>query len=351
MLKAECPFCQAPQSISPQSAGRIVLCRSCKRTFRAPARESAPPAAPKKPVPSAPAVPMGPRVSAPADSAFPLPVCGPPAAARVPASVTPAPGQPEVPGVVALSAATWGGGCVVQSGMEPPAATEEESPPGEGQSSGLVAICLLGGIMCLLVGGMLLVLVLALLSHRREDRPTAGRKAHPQLVVVTPKHSTTVAHADVSQHVAISLNDVAVDVKHVEYGEVRAKDANNRVIVFSGNRLQIFLEVKNLNPGPIKYTSWHGNRFGEDQETATLTDNLERWYAPWQPEGTASVRGHTPGAVLASRDKVDDVLIFSVPPAVDRAAIRHFRLELPAAAYGAEGSYRFEIPCRIIQGF
>ena len=57
----------------------------------------------------------------------------------------------------------------------------------------------------------------------------------------------------------------------------------------------------------------------------------------------------TPIALVAA--EIEDVVVFAIPEGVDRRTIRHFRLELPAEAYGGSGVYRFEIPRQSIQGF
>jgi len=147
---------------------------------------------------------------------------------------------------------------------------------------------------------------------------------------------------------------VAVDVDYVEYGEVRARDARNRVIVSdTKSYLQIYLNIKGLSPQSVQYTSWYGNTFSSDGEQvgATLVDDQGRSYPMRQFRGVSGVRGHTAKAVLTYKETVHDIVIFDVPATIDRRAIRYFRLELPAAAYGGSGCYRFEIPVDAIHGF
>ena len=152
----------------------------------------------------------------------------------------------------------------------------------------------------------------------------------------------------------IDLNSLAVDVQYVGFGEVRAKDAYNRVVVSDQrNYLQVYLKIKNLGAKPVKYISWQGNAFaaGGQQVRATLVDDQGRNYPMQEFVRVAGLQGHTPRAILANKEEAGDVVIFTIPPSVDRRTIRQFRLELPAEAYGGSGVYRFEFPPQAIQGF
>jgi len=244
---------------------------------------------------------------------------------------------------------------------KPQAAESVESPGGS------ISLIILGGAGCLILGGLLLLVVVVRLANRdREpDRPPAAATGSPpvatvssppaaQIVRWTPETSRRSDWSRVSRGVAIDVNSLTVDVHYVGYGEVRAKDAQHRVLVSDQkNYLQAYLKIKNLGSVPVKYVSWQGNSFttGDRQVRATLVDDQQRSYPMQEFADVAGLKGHTPQAALAEEEEIEDVVVFTIPEGVDRRTIRHFRLELPAEAYGGSGVYRFEIPRQSIQGF
>lgn len=308
MSEVSCPFCSTSQSLPHAAAGQTARCKSCGKTFMVPAAPS----------------PSGILASA---------AVGPATVGRTPVPVP-------VPG-----------------GSRTPAPQEADTVGDAGRSS--VGLILLGGAACFVVGGLLLVVVvLKLASRTREsDRPTAvspGNSVSSQIVRWTPESSRASRSSSVASGVVIDLNSLAVDVRHVEFGEVRAKDAQNRVIVSDQrNYLQAYLKIKNLGVAPVKYLSWQGNSFASDgqQVQAALTDDQERSYSMQQFTHVAGIKGHTPQAIMAGREEVEDVVVFAIPDTIDRRTIRYFRLELPAEAYGGAGVYRFDIPQQSIEGF
>jgi hypothetical protein len=210
-----------------------------------------------------------------------------------------------------------------------------------------------GGVMCFVVGALLLI-VAFLASGRSRPAPRGGGSGSPEIVHLTPGNSRRSGWADAAGNTVVRINSVSVDVDYVEYGEVRAKDTSRRVIVSdSKDYLQIYLTISNQAPRPIRYASWYGNTFDSDGRmvAATLVDDRGRSYEMREFRSVAGVRGHTDRADLAPRESVSDVVIFAIPPTLERRDIRYFHLELPAEAYGGSGMYRFEIPRRAAQGF
>ena len=138
-------------------------------------------------------------------------------------------------------------------------AFEETSPPttevAESTESS-TRLIVLGGAACFILGGLLLLVVIAKLGsrNREPDRPTTADTSSPpssQIVRLTPESSRKSGWSSVSRGVAIDLNSVVVDVSHVGYGELRAKDARNRVVVSDQKcYLQAYLKIKNLRPDP-----------------------------------------------------------------------------------------------------
>ncbi|NLF68002.1 MAG: hypothetical protein GX575_02995 [Candidatus Anammoximicrobium sp.] len=325
MNGVSCPFCGAGQSLPHSAAGQIARCKSCGKTFMVPHLRPPQMAAP----PDRPASAM-PRTGASPAPVRPAPVCVP-APVPVPASVT----------------------------RDPQAAESPEAAEPQDAGVSPIGLILFGGTACFILGALLLLVVILKLAQRSRvpDRPTAAgvpSAAASRIVHWTPEASRSSGWSSVARGVAIALNSLAVDVHYVGYGEVRARDARNRVVVSDENNyLQVYLKIRNLGAEPVHYVSWLCPSFaaGGQQVQATLVDDQGRSYAMQEFAQVAGLQGHTPQAVLAHKEEAEDVVVFIVPTSVDRRAIRHFRLELPAEAYGGSGVYRFEIPPETIQGF
>jgi len=228
-----------------------------------------------------------------------------------------------------------------------------DDPPQPRSSGLLLALCLLGGAACLVIAGLLLMLALPGTDRDRPDSAAEGPGGQ-RIVHVTPQSSQTSNWSNVAQGIVINLNSVEVDVDYVGYGEVRAKDAANRVIVSEDkNYLQVFVNIKNLRSAALRYNSWYGNSFDSSgrQVAATLVDDQGQQYEMLKFTHVTAIMGHTPNSVLDAKGAVKDVIVFVMPSTVNRGTIRYFHLDLPAAAYDGSGSYRFEIPSGVIQGF
>jgi hypothetical protein len=370
MNEISCPFCSTSQKLPQTAAGQTTRCKSCGKTFMVPTAPSAvSTAAHGRPPSVTPIKPSVPQASPAARPAPPLSGSRPtPAVISAGSAYRPAGPASAMPGggaatrVPSLGA---GGGLpvavAVPTGTPQPALADGNLPSAESvESSGSsLSLLILGGAGCLVLGGLLLLVVIVRWTNRdrQSDRPTALDANSPtstQIVRWTPASSRRSGWSSVSQGIAIDINSLAVDVHYVGYGEVRAKDAQNRVIVTDQkNYLQAYLKVKNLGSGPVQYSSWQGNAFtaGDQQVRATLVDDQRRSYPMQEFTHVAGLKGHTPRAILADKEEIEDVVVFAIPEGVDRRTIRHFRLELPAEAYGGSGVYRFEIPRQSIEGF
>ena len=182
------------------------------------------------------------------------------------------------------------------------------------------------------------------------------------------KERKEVAHDEVSprrgpvtdaskQNKAQKLYGIKVKVKRVEYGEVLAKDVNS-TIQSSGDSafLQIYVHLENQGDEDRPYKSWYGNVFNVEERrlVAQLSDNEKREYQMMTFGDVTGVKGNTPEGVLSTTSEggltreLDDVIIFELPPDVDPDALRYFRLTLPAAAFGGNGTFRFKIPVEMI---
>lgn len=161
---------------------------------------------------------------------------------------------------------------------------------------------------------------------------------------------------DASTNRAQRIGGIKVKVTRVEFGEVLAKDLSSTVQSSEGSFLQIFVRVENGTQEEVTYQSWYGNMFelGEKRFVATLVDSENRKYQMITFGDASAVRGHSREAVLRTRNTggekkhVDDVLIFDVPQNIVPEQVEYFRLDLPAAAVGQSGRFRFQIPGSMI---
>lgn len=369
MNEISCPFCSTSQKLPQAAAGQTARCKSCGKTFMVPTAPLAVPAPvqgrPTSVTPIKSAVPQAspaPRPVPPLSSPRHTPVVLSTGATYGHAG----PGLPGTSSGTPAHASAYAGSVLPVAVAIPvdtpqPAAIDGTPPSAESVESpgSSTSLIVLGGAACLILGGLLLLVVIVRLANRDRElaQPTVTGTSSPtsaQIVRWTPETSRRSSWSSVSRGIAIDINSLAVDVPYVGYGEVRAKDAQNRVVVSDQkNYLQAYLKIKNLGSGPVKYISWQGNSFkaSDQQVRATLIDDQQHSYPMQEFAYVAGLKGHTPRAILAEKEEIDDVVVFVIPETVNRRAIRHFRLELPAEAYGGAGVYRFEIPRQSIQGF
>jgi hypothetical protein len=235
-----------------------------------------------------------------------------------------------------------------------PAGDSDHDPDDEEPaSSGLLGLVLLFSVVFVLLCGATLAVVVVKRAAKQKslEAVTSGDES---VVYLHPRNSTRADWVDASEGRVVSLNDVPLAIERVEYGEVRAKDATNRVIVSAERHyLQIQVRLRNRRSQQLDYQSWYGNTFAVRDGTSAvmLEDDDGRRYDAMRRTGLSAVRGHTPAANLSPNDTVTDVLVFVVPDTAARRRITHFRLRLPAAAYGGTGEYRFLIPRAMIDGF
>ena len=356
MNDVSCPFCSTKQTL-PQAPGETARCRSCGKTFMVPATKDASqsPAAGRAAVPRTFPTPQASAGISPASPPVPAPVAPlfPPARAPHHASPANSPRNPPATSVPLPVSAP------ISTATPNPRESVENTRPAEPPST-LSALMILAGFVCFLLGGLILAVAVAVRVGKRPtqlDLPvTLAADAPPseQIVRWTPESSRRSGWSRVSRGIAIDINALTVDVHFVDFGEVRARDAENRVIVTEQkNYLQVHLKIKNRGVGAVEYTSWQGNAFPSPDGLvrATLVDDQLRSYPMQDFANVAGFKGHTPRAVLENQDEIGDVVVFTIPESIDRRVIRHFRLELPAEAYGGSGVYRFEIPRHSIQGF
>ncbi len=136
----------------------------------------------------------------------------------------------------------------------------------------------------------------------------------------------------------ITRDDVRVKILSARLGRVQCTQPTGRTARSSSDNLQITVEIENAHPEKAKsYQGWC--TLGA---TLRTTDNRSRQYAQWSPPGEATVNGQIQEGSIAPAESIEDLLAFRAPEIDEK--LKYVRLELPAEAFGGQGTLRFEIP-------
>lgn len=135
-------------------------------------------------------------------------------------------------------------------------------------------------------------------------------------------------------------------IKLVEFGPLRVKDQANKVHVSSGALLQIHFEIRSRRSSKVNYVSWYGNSFsrGNKQVVAELTDQNGKTCDMPVFEDVKGLFGHTPKATLEKNERINDCIVFELPPNSTITDINELRLTLPMECIGTTGNIYFRIP-------
>ncbi|MDP6444573.1 MAG: hypothetical protein QGG36_19335 [Pirellulaceae bacterium] len=220
---------------------------------------------------------------------------------------------------------------------------EAESPEEEA-SDGWVSTAVVGGLLLVLLIATAGVVLLVVSGGGWEWRPGAESGTSESAGETEPESS---AWTD-AKRFSIRQQGVKVRVTRVQIDYVRGKDADAKVITSDDpNYLIIGLQVTNQVEQPRQYRSWYGNQFNGLAATIFAADRGAP-FAMTTFSDVERVQGHTPEAELSGGDDCRDVLIFSLPQGAVNNQLGPLHLELPGAALGIDGVYRFEIPAAMI---
>lgn len=342
MIQVQCNACGTTHQIDSSFAGTVVTCSACANPIKVPAMAM--------PVVKHP--PAATPVGGPPPMAKPVvPSTPPPASSAAMASPLP----PQLATSAASAAQSRGVGAALPDSQNiDRLASSVNSKMRNGRAAGFTGKLLLGLVCTTLVAAVLLGAYAAIeyLPSLSRSSKTAKRNGEDENLSTTTRKSPWT---DVSQeNLAQRLSGVKVQVLRVDFGEVFARDANNKVQSSAGSLfLQFFLRVENTTKLEIDYRSWYGNTFKHldgQKSVAMLVDNEDRKYQMMTFGDVVTVKGHVPSATLKTRNVgddrkyVEDVLIFDVPADVVPENVKYFRLELPAVAVDGKGHFRFQIP-------
>ncbi|HTN74538.1 MAG TPA: hypothetical protein VL096_04800 [Pirellulaceae bacterium] len=293
-----CPRCAAPMSVAALATAQQVQCPSCRQVVVVPA-------------------------AAIAASPGPLP--------------------PHLAGTATASKAT------AQSSIPVLLNPIDEPPPPLVQRSGAwFELCFYGMVTLLMITAAIAgVIALQQRAKRKQPVELVANQPVENIVTIDPTETITAAPKwSNAAEESLIMNEVVVRVLSAELGEVRGRDGERNTVVSNDpNLLTIRLRITSHRERPYQYRSWYTNDFETNQgrRTAQLHDEQGQIFVPhrirWQ-----ELQNHTPSAELLKNDPITDVVIFQLPDAASRAPSSYYRLELPAAAYGKGGTYRFQIP-------
>jgi hypothetical protein len=206
--------------------------------------------------------------------------------------------------------------------------------------------------------GLLLVACLAAVFALQGRRIDLGRLASPKAApdsageMQPTAPGNAVPWTDASRF-SQRIRRVRVAIPRVVLGEVRGKDASNKVMISEDQDfLLVYVRITNVGDDSVHYRSWYGNAFDDEGaiRLAQLTDDEGRPFDMMTFADAVSIRGHHPEVTLDPQDSCEDVMVFATSARATSELAEHLDLELPAAACGARGVYRFRIPRQMISG-
>jgi len=306
------------------------MCPICRQPFVAPAAPAASPVA--APVARPIIGPPLPGVAAP----MARPLTAPPSGTSGPLATPTSPARTAPP---------------IATGQPPQEEAEEEEPPVVRRRGGFwLQILLLFIVAGVVVAGVLAVVL------TREKQKAGGDAGEAGETVVD--HATLPSASDErwvdATKVTLSHHAVKVKVLRADYGPVRTRDEDGKLIIDEEHSyLTIALTLRNTSERPRNYRSWYGSKFRVEgkQRTADLHDSEGREYPFQRFPRTSAVQGHVPDAVLERPGITYDAIIFEVPADVDRSTVDALYLELPGQAFESDNVLRFRIPTSMIEGW
>lgn len=206
-----------------------------------------------------------------------------------------------------------------------------------------------GIFAALFVAGLVVVL---LVSGRWKPGGRAAQRVEEIVIVRRDEPNVEPRWSDATR-ISLQLDGVKTRIDHAEFGDVFARDSNRQVVTTKDKYLTIWVHVENYRAEPAEYRSWYGGRFERSTGavTARLVDDQGVTYPLKTFDEVREVKGHVERGTLAKQDFLRDTLVFAVPERVRRSDVSYLRLELPGAAFGADGFLRFQIPLSLVEGW
>lgn len=225
-----------------------------------------------------------------------------------------------------------------------------ESPPPFVPRGMLLEFTFFGLFVAIFIGGLIIVVLAA--GYWRENTQAKAPRVE-EIVVVPHDESQSEPRWSNASRVSLQLDGVKTRIDHVELSEVFARDEQRRVVTTKEQYLTLWVHVENRRTEPADYRSWYGNRFQQKGKVveATLVDNRGVSYPQKKFSDVQEIKGHVAAARLGKQDATRDTIVFEVPEQVQRGDVSHFHLTLPGAAFGGDGTLRFEIHLSQVEGW
>ena len=140
---------------------------------------------------------------------------------------------------------------------------------------------------------------------------------------------------------SVQRNDLRVQILSVRVGAVELRSGGHKA--FSPDRyLAIRLRVSyhGIDFQQLPYEPWSDRAGSPSKHPPTLIDDRERTYPQKAFDRAWTLAGRADRGALTPGRGINEVLIFAAPG----ADVEYLRLALPAAAFGAAGEFRFQIP-------
>lgn len=150
-----------------------------------------------------------------------------------------------------------------------------------------------------------------------------------------------------------TMQGFKVKIDHVDWGEVRGRDASGGLITSDRPFIIVYLETANRSDKTFDFKSWYGNEFVTENgaiRTAQLSDDDKSVYYPLRFDDLKQLKWHIPSKTFQPLDEGTDAIVFDVPEDFDPSKLENLYLDLPGEAVGLSGSYRFQIPRAMIRG-
>jgi hypothetical protein len=144
----------------------------------------------------------------------------------------------------------------------------------------------------------------------------------------------------------VRRQDVRLRIVSATVGTVELRRGEERPIASKTKHLilKLLVSLEGERARSLPYEPWANTKQSPSKHPATLTDNKDQSY-PQDTFDPLKVPGRGEKIVSVVGAQIREVLVY--PAAAAEA--ESLRLELPASAYGLEGTFRFEIPHRMIQ--
>lgn len=163
---------------------------------------------------------------------------------------------------------------------------------------------------------------------------------------MTPRETVKINEWFDASRGAVQQHDVRVQVTSVSVERV-AVTVRGKAMLSPRSALVVRVRIRNTGAfRRIDYQAWPEAGPEAGQSGLSLTDETGRSYRRQVFGPGTMLTGHIERAPLTPGKAAEAVLVFEVPPL---ARLQELHLELPASAFGGDGTIKFRLPRDMIQ--